>query len=276
VEITESRVIDISMFQSQAMEIQIRVSVAQRNLLGKVEEIRDNCLLVNQVLENLTAREREVGAARVTFQEAVIATNNRDSGSTPKFTISEQTRGNILLKEWEHNIVEGKLQAKRVRNSLEEASSSIDGNLLGIDSGGNAEALIQMNMEKISLDLKEKEERDSTEISQVTMADIVQIDKCMIKPSAQLCAINIIDRQMEDKLPQLARDCYSFEANCQAELSRLISRLVERCVTYIEHAQGQTSGTKCRQRRRNVAIALLPIITEIFVTIEIPSYFKTI
>jgi hypothetical protein len=244
VEIAESKVINIGMFQSQAMEIRSRVSTAQRNLLAKVEVIRDNCLLVNQVLENLSAREREAGAARVTFQEAVIATNNRDSGSTPRFTISEQTRGNILLKEWEHNISEGKLQAKRVTNSLEEAFSSIDGNLLGIDSGGNVEALIQMNMEKISLDLNEKEERDSAEISQVTMADIVQIDKCMIKPSTQLCAIDIIDRQMEDRLPQLARDCYSFEANCQAEPSRLISRLVERCVTCTEHARGQASGTK--------------------------------
>jgi hypothetical protein len=70
------------------MEIRSRVSAAQRNLLAKVEAIRDNCLLVNQVLENLTAREREAGAARVAFQEAVIATNNRDSGSTPRFTIS--------------------------------------------------------------------------------------------------------------------------------------------------------------------------------------------
>ena len=61
-----------------------------------------------------------------------------------------------------------------------------------------------MNMEKISLDLNEKEERDSVKISQVSMADIVQIDKCMIKPSVQLCAIDIIDRQMEERLPQLA------------------------------------------------------------------------
>jgi hypothetical protein len=194
VEIAESKVINIRMFQSQAMEIQSRVFAAQRNLLAKVEVIRDNCLLVNQVLENLSAREREVGVARVAFQEAVIATNNRDSRSTPRFTILEQTRENILLKEWEHNILEGKLQAKRVMKSLEEAFSSIDGNLLGIDSGGNAKELIQMNMEKISLDLNEKEERDSAKISQVTMADIVQIDKCMIKPSAQLCAIDIIDR----------------------------------------------------------------------------------
>ena len=45
------------------------------------------------------------------------------------------------------------------------------------------------------------------------MAYIVQIDKCMIKPSVQLCAIDIIDRQMEERLPQLARDCYSFEVD---------------------------------------------------------------
>jgi len=46
--------------------------------------------------------------------------------------------------------------------------------------------------------------------------DIVQVDKCMIKPSVQLCAIDIIDGQMEDKLQQLARECYFFEASCQA------------------------------------------------------------
>jgi hypothetical protein len=206
--------------------------------------IWDNFLLVNQVLEDLSIREREAGVARVTFQEVVIATNNKELGSIPRFPISEQTRGNILLKEWEHSISEGKIQAKRVMKSLEEDFSSIDGNLLGIVSEGNAKTLTQMNMAKISFDLKEKEERDSADISQVTMEDIVQIDKCMIKPSVQLCAIDIIDRQMEERLPQLARDCYSFEANCQVEPSRLISWLVERCVTCTKHARGQASGTK--------------------------------
>jgi hypothetical protein len=71
-----------------------------------------------------------------------------------------------------------------------------------------------MNVEKISLDLKEKGERESADISQMTMVDIVQIDKCMIRPSTQLCAINIIDGQMEDRLQQLSRECYFFEASC--------------------------------------------------------------
>jgi hypothetical protein len=67
-------------------------------LLAKVEAIWDSCLLVNQVSENLSTRERDTGAARVSFQEAVIATNNRFSTGTPRLTISEKTKGNILLK----------------------------------------------------------------------------------------------------------------------------------------------------------------------------------
>ena len=155
--------------------------------------IQENCLLVNQVSENLVARERDAGAAQVAFQEAMIAMNNRVSIGAHRLTVSEQTRGNILLKEWEHNIAEGKQQALKITHSLEEALNSIDGELLGIDNGGDAETLIQMNVEQISLYLKEMEERDSADISQMTMVDIVQVDKCMIKPSAQLCAINIID-----------------------------------------------------------------------------------
>jgi ArsR family metal-binding transcriptional regulator len=103
---------------------------------------------------------------------------------------------------------------------------------------------MQINVEKISLDLKDKEERDSTNISQMTMVDIVQVDECMIKPSAQLCAIDIINEQMEDRLQQLARECYFFEASYQAEPSWLISQLVERCIACTELSQRQTSGTK--------------------------------
>jgi hypothetical protein len=130
----------------------------------------------------------------------------------------------------------GKEQAQKVTNSLEEAFNSIDGELLGIDSGGNAEALMQMNVEQISLGLKDKEERDSTDISEMNIVDIVRVDKYMIKPSAHLSALDIIDTQMEDKLQQLAREFYFVEASCQAEPSWLISQLVERCIACTESA----------------------------------------
>jgi hypothetical protein len=82
------------------------------------------------------------------------------------------------------------------------------------------------------------------EISQITQTDIVQVDKWLIKPSVHLYSIGAEDRQVEGKLPQLVKDCYTCEANNQAEPSRLIAQLVERCVTCTEHAKGQVSGIK--------------------------------
>jgi hypothetical protein len=47
-------------------------------MLVKVETIQNSCQLIDQILENLSLREREVGAARITFQEAIIATMRKE------------------------------------------------------------------------------------------------------------------------------------------------------------------------------------------------------
>jgi hypothetical protein len=88
-EFIESQVINTEIFQSQAMEIRSRVYATQQSLLAKVETIRDNCLRIDQILENLYVREGKAGAAQIAFQEAVIATTNRESGNGSKFSISE-------------------------------------------------------------------------------------------------------------------------------------------------------------------------------------------
>jgi hypothetical protein len=192
--------IDVEGFKSRAIEIRSRISSAQQSLLAKVGTIREDCFLMHRVSENLTIKERDAEEARVAFQEAVIATNNRVSAGSPGLTISEQTRGSILLKDWEHNIALGKEQAQKVTNSLEEAFNSIDGELLGMESGGDAETLMQMNVEQISLDLKEKDERDSANISQMDRVDMARVDKHLIQPSVQLSALDIINAQMGDKM----------------------------------------------------------------------------
>jgi hypothetical protein len=73
------------------------------------------------------------------------------------------------------------------------------------------------------INIKENEERESAEISQITRTNINQIDKWIIKLSVQLFSINAKDQQVEGKLPQLVKDCYTFEANNQEEPSKLIS-----------------------------------------------------
>ena len=41
---------------------------------------------------------------------------------------------------------------------------------------------------------------------------MAQIDEHLIQPSTQLNALDIIDAHMDNKLPQLARECYFAEA----------------------------------------------------------------
>jgi hypothetical protein len=103
-EVTESKVIDVEIVKSRAIDIRFRVSSAQRSLLNKIGEFRQDCLLMNQISENIIVKERSAEAAQVVFQEAVLATNNRFSAGTPRLSIAEQTRGNMLLKKWEHDI----------------------------------------------------------------------------------------------------------------------------------------------------------------------------
>ena len=149
-----------------------------------------------------------------------------------------------MLKEWERDISEGRQQAREIRKSCEETFGFLDGSWLGFDDEGNTETLGQISTTKHLLKIKENEERELAEISQITQMDIVQIDKWLIKPSVQLCSVNGKDQQVEGKLPKLVNNCYTFEANNQAEPSKLISQLVEKCVICMEHAKRQVSGTK--------------------------------
>jgi hypothetical protein len=202
-EVTERKAIDIEIVKSRATDIPSRIFFSQQNLLNKVGEIREDCLLIHRISENLINKERNAEAARISFQEAVIATNNRFSGP-PGLTIAEQTRGNILLKNWEHDITLSKEQAQKVTNSFEATCNALDGELLGMEIGGNTEALRQMNIDRISLDMKEKNERNSTEISRMDRVDPAQIDKHLIQSSAQLGTLELVNVQIDDKLPQLA------------------------------------------------------------------------
>jgi len=111
-------VIDIDIFKSRAISIWRRISSAQQSLLDKVGEIREDCLLMHRIYKNMIVKERNAEATRVAFQEAVITTNNRFSTGSPGLTITEQNRGNILLKDWEHNITLSKEQTQKVTNSL--------------------------------------------------------------------------------------------------------------------------------------------------------------
>jgi hypothetical protein len=88
---TKSQVIDIRIFQYQAIQIKKRVSTPQQGLLSKVETIQINYQIIDQVLENLSLREKEARIARAAFQEAIIGMTKREIDNSSRFSIPEKT-----------------------------------------------------------------------------------------------------------------------------------------------------------------------------------------
>jgi hypothetical protein len=82
------------------------------------------------------------------------------------------------------------------------------------------------------------------EISHLKQIDITQIDRWLVRPNLQLQSIISEDKRMEDRLPQLEKKLYIFEANNLAEPSRLVVQFVSRCIECIGQGKGSTSGNQ--------------------------------
>jgi hypothetical protein len=70
------------MFRLQVIKIRHKVLTAQINLLEKVRTIQNHFQMIEKTLENISSKEREVGVARVAFQEVVIATAKIETVNT--------------------------------------------------------------------------------------------------------------------------------------------------------------------------------------------------
>jgi hypothetical protein len=79
--------------------------------------------------------EREATAARTTFQEAVVSSAREEISVTPRLTVAEQIRGDIILKTWEANIAESKRMAKEIKEDCEEVFDLLNKESLGLGKG---------------------------------------------------------------------------------------------------------------------------------------------
>ena len=94
-----------------------------------------------------------------------------------RFSIQDKTRGNILLKAWEHSISERRKKDKEMRDACEETFILINKNLLDLDKEGSVGTLGKIDIAKHLLDIKENVEKGQVELSQVSQVDISQVDK---------------------------------------------------------------------------------------------------
>jgi hypothetical protein len=116
--------------------------------------------LIDQALDKITLREREAKVAPSIFWEAIIATTKEEMVIASRLSIREKSRGNILLKAWERNLLENREIAEKVRDSCEETFGLINKKLLDLDKENSSGMLGKINIVKHLLDIKENVERD--------------------------------------------------------------------------------------------------------------------
>jgi hypothetical protein len=126
-------IVDITVFQAQALEVRKELGAAQQSLLTKVETIQDHFRVIDQALNNIFLREREVIAARTTFQEAVVSSAKEGVVMAYRLFVLEQNKGDIILKSSESIIAESKKMDKEVKEFCEEAFDSLKKESLGLD-----------------------------------------------------------------------------------------------------------------------------------------------
>jgi hypothetical protein len=123
--------------------------------------------------------------------------------TTPILTITEQIRGDIILKAREANIVKSKKMAKEIKEECEEDFDLLDKKSLGIGKDNCAGVLGQINVVKHQLDIKERLNEAQIEISQLKQVDVAQMDRFLVKPNLQLRSTNFEGKRIEDRLPKL-------------------------------------------------------------------------
>jgi hypothetical protein len=84
-----------------------------------------------------------------------------------RLSVSELTRGDIILKAWESSITESRKMAKEVKEFCEEDFHSLNKESLGLYKEDTSGVLGHINITKHQLDIKTNMEEAQAEISKI-------------------------------------------------------------------------------------------------------------
>jgi hypothetical protein len=74
--------------------------------------------------------------------------------------------------------------------------------------------------------------------------DLIQINKWTVNPSLQLQVISLGEKTIQERLSQVEKKLYIFEANEATKPSGLVVQLVSRCIQCVKYGKASTTGNK--------------------------------
>jgi hypothetical protein len=115
-----NQVVELEIFQAQVLGIHLKIEEEQQGVFFNLEFVQNYFQETNKSLENILQKEREVKAARATFQKAVALSTKEDFREAQKLYVSEQVKGDVILKVWEADLTENKRVTREVNDIAKE------------------------------------------------------------------------------------------------------------------------------------------------------------
>jgi hypothetical protein len=137
-------------------------------------------------MEKVFQKEREAKAARNTFQKVVASSQKEEIGKTHKLSISEQVKGDIMIKVWESKLAEYKRITKEVNEDCQGIFNLFEKDSLNIGIDGGFASLGEINIARYQLKSREELEEKKAEISNIRLVNITEINKWMVNSSLKL------------------------------------------------------------------------------------------
>ena len=238
----QNQVVEMETFQAQALEIHAKIEKEQQGLISKLEIIQTYFQETSKSFDSILLKEREAKVARTTFQKAVILSAKEEIGKTQKLSVSEQIKGDIILKVWEASLAENKIITKEVNEDCQAIFDLLDKASLNIGRDNCPRLLGQINIERHQLNFKENLDEIQIEISQIKVIDVTQINRWMVRPNLKLQTIEFTGKIVDDRLPGLQRKFFLFKAKDILEAPRVLVHLLGKCIDYLKREEASSSS----------------------------------
>jgi hypothetical protein len=229
-----NQVIELDQFKIKAIEIYANIQQEQQRVFSNLKTIQNYFHESKKSLDVAVLKEIEAKAVRDSFQKVLSALQEKEIRQSQKLSISEQLKGDVMLKVWETKLKEYKGITEEVINDCQRIFGSINKDSIQDETNGLPESLGEININNHQLKIRERFEEKKMEISNVKAVNISQIEKWMIGPSSILEKIKSTEKEIANQLPGLQRSFFSLEANEVPEVPKALVNFLERHIQTTE------------------------------------------
>jgi hypothetical protein len=142
---------------------------------------------------------------------------------------------------WEADLAENKRITREVNDDCQGIFDLLEKDSLNIGKNNCSGLLGEINIVKHQLRFKEDLEEMQVEIPKIKVINVTEINKWMVMSNLKLQTIKFTRKIIEDRLPELQKKFFIFEAKDIPEAPRVLVKFLGKCIRCLKTEEGSSS-----------------------------------